>query len=153
MELDNIEKLLEKYLEATTTVAEEETLRNYFSQDSVATHLEQYSPMFQYFSKAKEERYTKQLPLAPTVVSSRRNYFKWASVAAVVLLFGMYFGKSYMVEQTNTLEEEYTQEEIAQAQEAFKLLAFNFNKGAEQLSHLNEFEKNTNKFLIKEEKQ
>ena len=59
MELDNIEKLLEKYFKATTTVAEEKTLETYFSQESVATHLEQYAPIFQYFSTAKEERFTK----------------------------------------------------------------------------------------------
>ena len=31
MELDRIEKLMEKYFEATTTVAEEEQLRDYFT--------------------------------------------------------------------------------------------------------------------------
>ena len=79
MELDRIEKLLEKYLEASTSVAEEKELRTYFSQESVPTHLEQYAPMFQYFSLAKEERFTKQVPL-----KTRGFNFKWASVAAVV---------------------------------------------------------------------
>ena len=90
MELDNnIENLLEKYFEATTTVAEEELLRTYFTQESVASHLEQYRPMFSYFSKAKEEQYTKQVPL-----NTRRKFnYKWISVAAVaVLLLGIYFG-------------------------------------------------------------
>jgi hypothetical protein len=48
------------------------------------------------------------------------------------------------------LAEEFTPEEIASAQEALALLAINFNKGTEQLNHLEEFQKNTNKFLTKE---
>ncbi len=152
MELDNIEKLLEKYFEATATVAEEETLKQYFAQESVATHLEQYAPMFQYFSNAKEERYTKQLSLAQRSSSSRRNIYKWISAAAVlVLMFGIYFGSSLKKDENAlVLEDHYTQEEIASAQEAFKLLALNFNKGAEQIGYLGEFEKTTNKFLVKE---
>ena len=71
MELGNIEKILEKYFEATATVDEERTLRAYFSQEEVAPHLEQYKPMFNYFSMAKEEKYTKQVPLKPRV-----NYYK-----------------------------------------------------------------------------
>ena len=91
MELGNIEKILEKYFEATATVDEERTLRTYFAQDEVAPHLEQYKPMFNYFSMAKEEKYTKQVPLKPRV-----NYYKWLSVAAaVVLAFGIYFGNQY----------------------------------------------------------
>lgn len=144
MELDNIEKLLERYFDATTTVAEEEALRAYFLTDKVAPHLEQYAPMFIYFSEAKEERFTKQVPLTP-----RKNYLKWASVAAVaVFMVGLYF---YRPAPTPvTLADAYTQEEIESAQEAFALLAMNFNKGTEQLYHLEEFEKTTNKFLTKE---
>jgi len=134
MELDNIEKLLEKYLEATTSVAEEETLKQYFSQESVATHLEQYAPMFQYFSKAKEERFTKQVPLKP-----RKNYFKWASVAAVaVLLFGIYFGNDYLNQQA--LEREQAEYAYQETKKALNLLAENFNKGTEKVAYLNEFE-------------
>lgn len=144
MELDRIEKLLDKYFDATTTVAEEEQLRKYFLQQDVAPHLEQYAPMFNYMSKAKEERFTKPVPLTP-----KRNYLKWASVAAVaVLMFGFYFLRPEP--RPVTLADEYTPEEIASAQEAFALLAMNFNKGTEQLYYLEEFEKTTNKFLTKE---
>ncbi len=112
MELDNIEKLLEKYFEASTTVVEEEELRDYFSQEKVATHLEQYKPMFNYFSKAKEERYTKQVPLKPSV-----NYYKWISVAAaVVLTFGIYFGNQIQEKK----KAEYAYQET---KKAFELLA------------------------------
>ena len=142
MELDNIKKLIEKYFEATTTVAEEETLRNYFSQESVAPHLEQYAPMFQYFSSAKKERFTKQVPLKP-----RRKRYGWISAAAAVAICaGLYFNQP----SSSILESEFTPEEIASAQAALALLGDNFNKGTQKISHLEEFEKNTNRFLIKQ---
>ena len=134
MELDNIEKLLEKYFEASTTVAEEKELRDYFSQGKVATHLEQYKPMFNYFSNAKEERYTKQVPLKP-----RANYYKWISVAAaVVLAFGIYFGNQYQEKR----EAEYAYQET---KKAFELLAENFNRGTEKVAYLKEFEETKQK--------
>jgi len=139
MELDNIEKLLEKYFEATTTVAEEETLRTYFSQESIATDLEQYAPMFHYFSKAKEERFTKQVPLKP-----RRNYFKWASVAAVaVILFGIYFGNEYRIERQ--LEQQQAEYAFNETKKALNLLADNFSRGIEKVAYLNEFEETKQK--------
>lgn len=144
MESDNIEKLIEKYFEATTTVAEEKVLRTYFSGDDVAPQLEQYAPMFQYFSAAKEERYTKQVPL-----KSKRATYKWVSIAAAIaLMAGIYFNTRNSM-APESLEEVYTAEEISSAKEAFALLAMNFNKGTEQLYHLEEFEKSTNKFLNK----
>jgi len=143
MELHNIEKLIEKYFEATTTVAEEEILKKYFSEDKVAPHLEQYTPLFNYFTIAKEERFTKQVPLKP-----RRNYLKWVSVAAIaIFMVGVYFYQP--TPPPVTLADEYTLEEIESAKEALALLAMNFNKGTEQLYHLEEFEKTTNKFLTK----
>lgn len=129
MELGNIEKILEKYFEASTTVAEERTLREYFAQDCVAPHLEQYRPMFNYFSIAKEEKYTKQVPLKPRV-----NYYKWLSVAAaVVLTFGLYFGKEYQERK----QAEYAYQET---KKAFELLAENFGRGTEKVAYLKEFD-------------
>ncbi|WP_291864419.1 hypothetical protein [Maribacter sp.] len=134
MELNNIEKLLEKYFDATTTVAEEETLRTYFSQESVATHLEQYRPMFQYFSTTKEEQFTKQLALKP-----RNNYSKWISVAAVaVIAFGLYFGNTY--QEQKLAEQKEAQYAYNETKKALDLLAQNFSKGTQKVAYLNEFE-------------
>ncbi|MCM4169172.1 hypothetical protein KCTC52924_00059 [Arenibacter antarcticus] len=132
MELDRIEKLLEKYFEATATVAEEETLRDYFKNENIPVHLKQYAPMFQYFSVAKEERFTKQVPLKP-----RKSYLEWASVAAVaVLVFGIYFGNEYSEKQEQK-KAEYAYQET---KKALSLLAANFERGTEKVAYLNEFE-------------
>lgn len=134
MELHNIEKLLEKYFEATTTVTEEETLKAYFLQGDVAPHLQEYTTMFTYFSNAKEETFTKQVPLKPR----KRNY-KWLSVAAVaVLALGIYFGNDYREQK----EAEYV---LQETEKAFSLIAQNLNKGTEKLVYLNKFEEATNK--------
>ena len=129
MALDNIEKLLEKYFEANTTVAEEEQLLEYFAQESVPAHLEPYKPMFNYFSNAKEERFTKQVPL-----KTRSNLYKWISVAAVaVLTFGIYLGNEYQERK----KAEYAYQET---KKAFELLAENFGRGTEKVAYLKEFE-------------
>ncbi|MEO9893436.1 hypothetical protein [Aurantibacter sp.] len=144
MELDNIEKLLEKYFEATTTVAEEETLQKYFSQESVAPHLEQYKRMFQYFKSAKQERFTKEVPMTTVVTKVRKKRFGWYSAAAAVAICaGLYFN------QPTTIEDEYSPEEIVAAQEALSLLGTNFSKGSHQITYLDEFEKNTTRFIHK----
>ncbi|MFK7812806.1 MAG: hypothetical protein AB8B59_09950 [Maribacter sp.] len=140
MESDNIEKLVEKYFEATTTVAEEKTLRTYFSQEKVAANLEQYVPMFRYFSGAKEEKFTKQVPLdTKASVTKKRFDFKWLSIAAAgLIMFGIYFGKSYKEKQ----DAEFAYQET---KKAMNLLAQNFNRGTEKVAYLNQFEETKQK--------
>jgi hypothetical protein len=133
MESDKIEKLLEKYFEATATLAEEESLRDYFSRPTVAAHLEQYIPMFRYVVKAKEERFTKQVPL-PKTLTVRSRYYRWVSVAALlVMIFGIYFGNRYQEQK----EAEYA---YNQTKKALDLLAENLNRGTEKVAYLKEFE-------------
>ncbi|WP_394750637.1 hypothetical protein [Spongiimicrobium salis] len=139
MELSRIEELLEKYFEATATVAEEETLRAYFLNENVAPHLTQYAALFQYFSNAKEEQFTKQVPLTP-----KRNYMRWASIAAVaVFMFGIYFVNQPSGSETEGLSEEQKAEAVYaynETKKALNLLAANFGRGTEKMSYLNEFE-------------
>ena len=88
MVLNNIDKLLEKYENGETSLKEEQVLKNYFSGDNVAPHLEHYKPMFVYFLGNQQEQFTKDLPLK---TKNKFNY-KWLSVAAVaVIMLGVYF--------------------------------------------------------------
>ncbi|SHI96431.1 hypothetical protein [Pseudozobellia thermophila] len=138
MELDNIERLLEKYFEAKTTVAEEKVLRAYFSQEKVAAHLEVYRPMFGYFSQGKTEQFTKELPLKETSKGLFRRLYPWLSVAAVtVLMIGVYFGKKRYDQQQ--LEKEKAQYAYQETKKALSLLADNFSRGTEKVAYLNEF--------------
>ncbi|MEM8506891.1 MAG: hypothetical protein AAF717_03635 [Bacteroidota bacterium] len=134
MELDNyIEDLLEKYFEATATIAEEEELKRYFAQEEVALHLAQYKPMFNYFSIAEKEQFTKQVPLN---TKKKINYGWISAAAAVVLAFGIYFGPDQYKAYQDKKEAEYAYQET---KKALNLLAENFGKGREKVAYLNEF--------------
>ena len=66
MELDRIEKLVEKYFEAETSITEEKELKDYFASSDVAPHLEQYKRLFGYVVHAKQEQFTATLALTTT---------------------------------------------------------------------------------------
>ena len=136
MELASIEKLLEKYLDAETTIAEEKELRNYFLSENVAPHLQEYQEMFGYFSTSKNERFTKTIQL-----KSQKMNWKWLSVAAsVVLLVSVYTG--YQNNQKREAERIYTETQMA-----FGMLAANLNKGNEAILKLQHFEDTKNKIF------
>ena len=161
MVLDNIEKLLEKYDNGETTLQEEQQLKNYFSKETVAPHLEVYKPMFVYFLQTKKERFTKTIPL-----QSKKTYtlYKWISVAAIaILMFAVY---TQVGNQPVGLSDLSQDEFMAynQTVEAFNLLASKFNKGTESMdaltlmsasiekgtenvSYLGEFSNTTNKIF------
>jgi hypothetical protein len=63
MVLNNIEKLIEKYNNAETTLNEEAQLKAYFASDNVEPDLEHYKSLFQYFSLSQKEQYTKAVTL------------------------------------------------------------------------------------------
>jgi len=164
MVLDKIEKLLEKYDNGETTLQEEQQLKSYFSQETVAPHLEVYKPMFVYFLQTQKEEFTKTIPLQP-----KKTYtlYKWISVAAIaVLMFAVYI---QVGNQSKGLEDLSQDELMAynQTMEAFNLLASNFSKGTESvdalalmstsldrgtenISYLGEFSNTTNKILKNE---
>ncbi|WP_412985850.1 hypothetical protein [Pontimicrobium sp. IMCC45349] len=162
MVLDNIEQLLEKYENAETTLQEEQQLKDYFSQETVAPHLEMYKPMFTYFLQTQKEQYTKDVPLKP---KKTINLYRWISVAAVaVLMFGIY---TQVGNSSKSIEGQLNDEQLLaynQTVEAFNLLSSNFNKskdnintlglmstsldkGTENIAYLGEFSNTTNKIF------
>lgn len=131
MVLNKIEQLLEKYENGETTLKEEAQLKDYFSNATVAPHLEHYKAMFTYFSVNQQETFNKQLPLK---TKNRINY-KWLSVAAVIaLMVGFYFNQSQTITEQDKLD-------YAQAKSYLQLVSKTLNKGANQVNYLNAINK------------
>lgn len=138
MELDRIEKLLEKYFEAETTVAEEKELRAFFSKREVPENLEQYIPLFSFTSGAKKEQLSKEIVLEPKTTGGSRSLYKWMSIAAaVVLMFGVYLGKTYYDEKE--LEQQQALYAYNETKKALDMLSQNMERGTEKMGYLNEF--------------
>lgn len=138
MVLNNIEKLLEKYENGETSLKEEQVLKNYFSSDTVAPHLETYKPMFDYFLVNQQEQFTKDVPLK----TKRTFNYKWISVAAVaVLMLGIYFGKSINNSDLGTYED--PQLALNEVTKSLEMISKSFNKGTSTVGYLNEVNKGT----------
>lgn len=143
MELANIEKLVEKYLNAETSMQEEATLKNYFTKGDVAPHLQEYQCLFAYFVKCKEETYTKTIKLQPKKTKSRNLH--WLSIAAsLLLLVSVFIGKN----QYNKYQEKQEAEKIyAQVSKGLELLSNNLKKGEQAVATLYVYEDTVNKIL------
>ncbi len=140
MELSNIEKLVEKYENAETSLQEEQVLKAFFQQDAVPAHLLEYKTMFNYFDQSSTESFTKSIQLKP-----KRSNWKWLSIAATVALLV----SIYTINSPGTLNESERQEAqlaFQETQKAFQLISQNLNKGnTVALAGLQEFGKAKNK--------
>jgi len=151
MELNKIEETLEKYFQGETSIAEENQLKEYFSSSNVAQHLEQYKPMFGYFSQAKKQKSTYEIPL-----QSKKRNVAWLSIAAsaVVLLgIGTYFlvseknDTTAVVSQTELGTYDDPEEALKATQKALALLSNNVNVGIESVQYIKEYEQSKNKIF------
>lgn len=150
MELDRIENILEKYFEGETTIAEEKELKEYFSSSNVAQHLEQYKPVFGYFSQVKQQKSTQEIPL-----QTKKRNVAWLSIAAsaVVLLgIGTYFFVSEKniapaVTQSELGTYDNPEEALEATQKALALLSNNVNVGIGSVQYINEYEQSKNKIF------
>lgn len=138
MESGRIEILLEKYFQGESSIAEEKELKNYFCSPGVAQHLEQYQPLFGYFSQAKEQKFT------PGFASrSRKKHLGWFSIAAsAVVLLGI---GTYVYHDTTAVKQElgtYDDPQIAfkETQKALALLSNHVNTGIESVQYVQEYQ-------------
>jgi hypothetical protein len=143
MELANIEKLVDKYLDATTTLQEEVILNNYFTGGFVAKHLQEYAYLFNYFATAREQTFTKTIILEPK--KSKKRNLTWFSVAAsVALLVSLFFGKQ---QYNKNKQRKEAQRIYAQVSKGLGLLSKNLKKGEQALAVLYTYENTINKIL------
>lgn len=155
MELVNIEKLLEKYINAEATLQEEAVLRHYFTKEEVAPHLQYYSQLFEYLKSNEDEHFSKTIQLSPEYKS--QNDRKWLSVAvSVFVLFSVFIG--YQKYQKEQQRKQYVQiKEVLQlvsvnlkkGNDAIYMVSNNLNKGNEAVSKLYTYENTVNKIIDK----
>ena len=152
MELIKIEYLLEKYFQGETSIEEEKELRTYFSSSDVAQHLEQYKAIFGYYTLAKEQQFTSQVPQLPKAGNKKRNA-TWLSLAAsvVVLLgIGTYFYHNYddATNSPNLGTYDDPEEAFRATQKALSLLSSNVNVGIESVQYIQVYQTTKDKIFI-----
>jgi hypothetical protein len=132
MESAKIEKLLEKYYEAETTLKEEQVLKEYFSKSDVPAHLIEHKDMFNYFNDSSLETSNRSIKLSQRTVALR-----WLSVAAMLVFFVTVYG----LYQQNEAEKEEARLAYQETQKALELISQNLNKGAGAVAQLDNFNK------------
>jgi len=150
MVLDRIENLIDKYFEGETSIAEENELKVYFSSSDVAQHLKQYQPIYVYFSQAKEQQFTQEIPQQ----TKKQNVVMWLSIAASVIV--MLSVGTFMYFETNKTEqfvacnsEDSPELALEQTQKALALVSEHLNTGIESVSYINEYENSKNRIFKK----
>ncbi len=147
MELANIEQLLEKYFEGETTTAEEIQLKQYFSTEQVAAHLEHYKPLFVYLTAEKEEEFKPTLSLK---TKKRLTVARISLAASVVFLIGTFTFLNYkptpspQVAHTELGSFETPEEAFEETQKVLALLSEKVNIGMESVNYIHEYENSKN---------
>lgn len=109
---DEVEQLLNRYLEAETTLEEEKQLRLWFSTNEIPSHWAPYHSLFSFLSEEHSITYPNQSQ-KPTMEAHlaqhknerpRRRIYLWTSVAAATVLVAL--GLNYMHQQQLAAEKE-----------------------------------------------
>lgn len=140
MELIKIEKLLERYFEGETSLIEESQLQDYFSEKTIAPHLEPYRSMFSHFASARKETYNKEIILAENTVSHKRWWYSIAALVIVAIGIGFFFNNSG---DGLTSEQREALVAFEEMKNALNMISSNMNNGIEEMAYLNEFEATT----------
>jgi len=130
-----IEQLIEKYMNAETSIQEEALLKNYFTSDKVAPHLNQYQSMFIYFSNNKVEHFSQNLRLKTG--NKRRLWLSGIAAGIALMIGGMALQNYYQQQQA--------EKALADTKMALELIAKQLNKGNKAIQELENVEKTKNK--------
>jgi len=154
MNTSEIEVLLEKYYEGTTSLQEEKDLQYFFQHKYVPAHLESHQKLFVYFTEeSKQElsvpdfdkKITRNLDnqnLETTVIKmhQRKNRFViFTSIAAsILILVGLFFTlRQDLLRKETPLQFTVNQEmNFAVANEALLIVSSNLNAGLRQADRL-----------------
>ena len=141
METTKIESLIEKYENAQTSIAEENELRTYFSSQNVASHLQEYKLVFEYYAVSKTDNLTSKIS-----IQTKNKNTKWFAIAAAItLLLGI--GTAVMMNDEPKLIANdlgtFQNPETAfiETQKALAMLSNHVNTGIESVNYVSEYQK------------
>ncbi|SDR85526.1 hypothetical protein [Gramella sp. MAR_2010_147] len=145
MELNRIEKLLERYEEGETSLAEENLLRDYFLNEDVPEHLISYKLMFTFSAKQSKKTFEQK----PKVKSGKSRY-AWTSIAAILIVaLGIFFfnDSSRMLKDGDlgTISDE--EMALQKTKETLNMVSQFMNEGKSDLVYLKEFNNTKNKII------
>jgi len=134
MERQQINRLLEKYFEGKTSLAEEKTLRKYFTKTTkLPPELEEYRVLFAYFEAEKETKYEGEIYLP-----KQRNYKKLISFSAIAAVIAvLLFVKPFKSQQTHQ-NKEIPVQATENAKSLFMIMGSFPEESKENLEYLNE---------------
>jgi len=140
MELKQVRKYIDLYLEGNTSLAQEQALFVYFSQKQVDESLVHYKSYFAALAQQREQRFSRNFN--PIKTSKSLQLKRYAAIAAAAIA-------GVFVLQQTTISSQPTPEEIAYKE--FKanmyLVAEHLNKGKQGVAYIETFNQTTYKYL------
>ncbi|NND04814.1 MAG: hypothetical protein HKN87_00420 [Saprospiraceae bacterium] len=137
METDNIKILLDKYWAGESSMEEERSLKEYFSNDQVDPAFEAIRPLFAFYKQQGEITMASEINHKPRVEPvARIHNLRWLiNVAATVLVFiALFFANRYQDEratETYIFTDTYDDPKVAyqEVKEALLFVSAKMNKG------------------------
>ena len=154
MDYQQIEKILEKYWEGKTTLEEEITLKDFFTQEEVPEHLKDCAALFKYFSEEEknaplglqfEEKVLNKIhPNRSGKLLSWQFIMKIAATVLIMVAVGtVFFQNSKIKSEPLVYVDTYEDPEVAyeEMKKALTIFSSQLNKGTEKLTEISEFNK------------
>lgn len=145
MESDRIDKLLNEYFKGATNLEDEAVLFEYFNNQKVADHLQQYKPIFVGISAARKEESSRDFQYGNKQKSPKIKSW-WIAVAAMLVLAIGIGGFFLSQENSHSQEEKEALMAFENSKKAMFLLSENLNKGAKQIFFVDQFDIAKDKF-------
>lgn len=138
---EQIKHLLEKYLEGTTSLAEEKELKAYFSSEEIAAELTEYEPLFNFFASERTKSYQPKKQS-----TNRNNRFTWFGIAAgIAIIIGIFLFKPTSQNNLGTIQD--PELALQKTKEVLNFISKEMNTGKGGLVYLTEIE-NTKEVLL-----
>ena len=149
MKENNIEKLLEKFLEAETTLKEEKILADYFQNENIKPEWLIYKDMFGYFEESKNEIASKNFePKTEKTKTLFNHLHKYAAVIMLALIGALfYYQQTLPLKNLGTYDN--PKKAFEQTKEVFNLISYHLNAPSEDMKYLQTLEKTQNQYINK----